>query len=65
MVSSGDDDDDDEDAEADEALEPATDSGERIQPKRPDEQLCSSCFLLVRNTAPNCPVADDNCPIFT
>jgi hypothetical protein len=38
---------------------------DRLQPKRVDEQLCKSCFLLVRNNAPGCPVGDDNCPLFT
>ena len=38
--------------------------GERLMPKQQDEQLCSSCFLLVRSSAPNCPVGDDDCPIF-
>ncbi|NBV73599.1 MAG: hypothetical protein EBR65_01310 [Actinobacteria bacterium] len=36
-----------------------------IQPKRADEQLCSSCFLLVRANAPSCPVGDDDCPVFS
>ena len=35
-----------------------------LQPKRPDEVLCSSCFLLVRKGAPTCPVGDDSCPVF-
>lgn len=35
-----------------------------LQPKRADEVLCSSCFLLVRQGAPTCPVGDDTCPIF-
>lgn len=39
--------------------------GDRLQPKRPDEQLCSTCFLLVRRNAPNCPVGDDSCPLFS
>ena len=38
---------------------------DRLQPKRPDEQLCTSCFLLVRDSAPICPVGDDSCPIFS
>src|SRR5215210_380101 len=53
---------DDEDEEA-----PVDDRGEALdglQPKRADETLCSSCFLLVRPNAPGCPVEDDNCPIF-
>ena len=49
----------------DEEPEDRTDPGDRLQPKRADEQLCSNCFLLVRNSAPGCPVAaDDDCPIF-
>lgn len=57
----------DEEAEQedeDDVVEERTDPGDRLQPKRPDETLCSSCFLLVRSTAPGCPVADDDCPIF-
>ncbi len=38
---------------------------DRLQPKRADEQLCTSCFLLVRESAPICPVGDDSCPIFS
>lgn len=38
---------------------------DRLQPKRADEQLCTSCFLLVRDSAPVCPVGDDSCPIFS
>lgn len=37
---------------------------DHLQPKREDEQLCSSCFLLVRSAAPICPIGDDDCPIF-
>ena len=40
------------------------DSSDRLQPKRPDEQLCSLCFLLIRESAPQCPVGDDECPLF-
>lgn len=53
-------------AEEDEAIE-ADDRGssdETLQPKRADEVLCSSCFLLVRQSAPTCPVGDDACPVF-
>lgn len=61
MVAAEDEEDEDED-------EPQTDDrGEAVdglQPKRADETLCASCFLLVRSTAPGCPVEDDNCPIF-
>ncbi|MGI9029425.1 MAG: hypothetical protein ACR2HP_05495 [Ilumatobacteraceae bacterium] len=53
---------DDED-DADEP-EDRSEGGDRLQPKRADEQLCPNCFLLVRATAPGCPVGDDNCPIF-
>ena len=41
-----------------------TEGGERLQPKQQNEQLCPTCFLLVRPSAPNCPVGDDDCPIF-
>ena len=37
---------------------------ERLQPRRPDETQCTHCFLLVRQTAPGCPVEDDACPLF-
>ena len=39
-------------------------SEDALQPKRPDEVMCSSCFLLVRKGAPVCPVGDEACPIF-
>jgi len=51
-------DEDDEDAEP----EDRSDTGDRLQPKRADEVLCTSCFLLVRSSAPVCPVGDDECP---
>lgn len=54
----------DEDEEEDDEPEDRTETGDRLQPKRADEQLCPSCFLLVRATAPGCPVGDDDCPIF-
>jgi hypothetical protein len=41
------------------------DTVDRLQPKRPDEQHCPKCFLLVRRTAPACPMDDDDCPLFT
>lgn len=53
--------DEDDEVEPDERGE----ASDRLQPKRADEQLCPSCFLLVRATAPACPVGDDACPIFT
>ena len=37
---------------------------DELQPKRADELLCSSCFLLVRKNAPMCPIGDDACPGF-
>ena len=45
-------DDDDEDEEE---PEDRSEQGDRLQPKRADEQLCPNCFLLVRSTAPGCP----------
>ena len=65
MVTSEDEDDDDEDDEDDGAKGKA--GGEAVdglQPKRADEILCTTCFLLVRSSAPGCPVEDDACPIF-
>lgn len=40
-----------------------TGSDETLQPKRADEVLCTSCFMLVRQNAPVCPMGDDACPI--
>jgi hypothetical protein len=57
------DEDEDEDEEEEEP-EDRADGGDRLQPKRADEQLCPQCFLLVRASAPACPVGDDACPIF-
>ena len=57
----GDDDDDDEDGVV---VDDKTDGMERLQPRRPDETQCTQCFLLVRNSAPGCPVEDDACPLF-
>jgi len=56
-----DDDDENEDDEPEEKGEAA----DRLQPKRSDEQLCPTCFLLVRQGAPVCPIGDDECPIFS
>lgn len=54
------------DDEAEEETGPVKGAGgEQLQPKQRDEQLCSSCFLLVRSNAPNCPIGDDDCPIFS
>ena len=57
-----------EDPAAEDEEEPEPDdrsnADDSLQPKRADELLCPSCFLLVRKGAPNCPVGDDSCPIF-
>ena len=45
-------------------IDDKTDGMERLQPRRPDERQCTQCFLLVRNSAPGCPVEDDACPLF-
>lgn len=45
-------------------VEDRSSGDDALQPKRADEVLCSSCFLLVRQGAPTCPVGDDSCPIF-
>ncbi|MGH9271692.1 MAG: hypothetical protein ACRDZ2_10515 [Ilumatobacteraceae bacterium] len=55
---------DEEEDEDEEEPEDRSEGGDRLQPKRADEQLCPNCFLLVRSTAPGCPVGDDSCPIF-
>jgi hypothetical protein len=55
----------DEVNEDDEEPEDRAEPGDRLQPKRADEQLCPSCFLLVRHNAPICPVGDDDCPLFS
>ena len=56
--------DDDED-EVQQAPEERVEAVDGVQPKRADEQLCPSCFLLVRSGMPACPVGDDDCPIFS
>lgn len=55
----------DEVNEDEEEPEERGETADRLQPKRADEQLCPSCFLLVRQNAPVCPVGDDDCPLFT
>lgn len=52
-------------AEEDEVVETDERSSgdDTLQPKRADETLCSSCFMLVRKNAPVCPMGDDECPI--
>ncbi len=54
----------DEDENEEEEPEERGEATDRLQPKRADEQLCPSCFLLVRQSAPGCPVGDDDCPLF-
>ena len=61
MVTVEDDANDDDEDEPEEKGDP----GDRLQPKRADEQLCSTCFLLVRQSAPGCPIGDDDCPLFS
>ena len=53
-----------EDEEDGAVVDDKTDGMERLQPRRPDEKQCTQCFLLVRNSAPGCPVEDDACPLF-
>jgi hypothetical protein len=55
--------DDEGGEDEEEEPEDRTEGGDRLQPKRADEQLCPSCFLLVRQNAPTCPVGDDDCPL--
>ena len=54
----------DDDNEDGVVVDDKTDGMERLQPRRPDETQCTQCFLLVRNSAPGCPVEDDACPLF-
>ncbi|MGA0149496.1 MAG: hypothetical protein ACO3QU_06845 [Ilumatobacteraceae bacterium] len=42
----------------------STDGTPLLQPRRPDEDHCQQCFLLVRKSAPKCPVDHDLCPKF-
>jgi hypothetical protein len=55
----------DEDENEEEEPEEKGEAADRLQPKRADERLCPSCFLLVRQGAPGCPVGDDDCPLFS
>ncbi len=52
-----------EDEESEE-VDDKTSGEDSLQPKRADEVMCSSCFLLVRQSAPACPVGDEACPVF-
>jgi hypothetical protein len=56
---------DEEGEDEEEEPEERGDTMDRIQPKRADEELCPKCFLLVRHSAPVCPVGDDDCPFFS
>ena len=56
---------DDDEGEVQQAPEERVEAVDGVQPKRADEQLCPSCFLLVRPGMPACPVGDDDCPIFS
>lgn len=55
---------DEEDEGDEDEPEEKGEAADRLQPKRADERLCPSCFLLVRQGAPVCPVGDDDCPLF-
>lgn len=50
-------------AEEDEVVETdeRTGSDDSLQPKRADETLCSTCFMLVRKNTTICPMGDDEC----
>lgn len=41
-----------------------TDGTVLLQPRRPDEEHCQQCYLLVRKSAPKCPEDHDLCPLF-
>ena len=56
---------DEEGEEEEEELPANVDPETSIQPRRPDERMCPQCFLLVRKSAPSCPVGDDACPLIT
>jgi len=50
-------------AEEDEVVETdeRTGADDALQPKRADETLCSTCFMLVRKNTTVCPMGDDEC----
>ena len=60
---SGDDLPPDEDGESMDS-DDVTDGTPLLQPRRPDEEHCQQCFLLVRKSAPKCPVDHDLCPLY-
>ncbi|CAB4893819.1 unannotated protein [freshwater metagenome] len=55
----------DDSEDEDDEPEDRSEASDRLQPKRSDERLCPSCFLLVRNGAPTCPIGDDDCPLLS
>ena len=58
-------DNEDEEEETPVVVDNSAEAVEGVQPKRSDEKVCPSCFLLVRSGAPTCPVGDDDCPIIS
>ena len=63
MVTVEEDDEDEEDTPL--VVDSNAEAVDGVQPKRSDEKVCPSCFLLVRSGAPTCPVGDDDCPIIS
>jgi hypothetical protein len=57
------DEEDDEDDEDD--ARRSVEGGDRLQPKRADEQLCNRLLPARASERPGCPVGDDDCPIFS
>ncbi|MGA0270360.1 MAG: hypothetical protein ACO3ME_08705, partial [Ilumatobacteraceae bacterium] len=58
-------DDEEEEEETPVLVDNSAEAVDGVQPKRSDEKVCPSCFLLVRSGAPTCPVGDDDCPIIS
>ena len=58
-------DDEEEEEETPVIADNSAEAVDGVQPKRSDEKVCPSCFLLVRSGAPTCPVGDDDCPIIS
>lgn len=58
-------DDEEEEEETPVVVDNSAETVDGVQPKRSDEKVCPSCFLLVRSGAPTCPVGDDDCPIIS
>jgi hypothetical protein len=55
---------DDEDLEVSASSDDSDTIEALLNPRRPDEQHCQVCWLLVRRTAPKCPEQRDDCTIF-